>query len=57
MDKYARHGLVLKEAKNAAGGVYIGGGSLKICPKAVRKRNLGAHSAQDVESLRRTRVS
>ena len=57
MDKYARHGLVLKEAKNAAGGVYIGGGSLKICSKAVRKRKLGVHSAQDVESLWGTRVS
>ena len=57
MDKYERHGLVLKEAKNAAGGVYIGGGSLKICPKAVRKRNLGVHSARDVECLRVARVS
>ena len=57
MDKYARHGLVLKEAKNAAGGVYIGGGSLKICSKAVRKRNLGVDSARDVECLRVARVS
>ena len=57
MDKYARHGLVPKEAKNATGGVYIGGGSLKICPKAVRKRNLGVHSARDVECLRVARVS
>ena len=57
MDKYARHGSVPKEAKNAAGGVYIGGGSLKICSKAVRKRKLGVHSAQDVESLWGTRVS
>ena len=57
MDKYARHGLVLKEAKNAAGGVHIGGGSLKICSKAVRKRKLGVHSARDVESLWGTRVS
>ena len=57
MDKYARHGLVSKEAKNAAGGVYIGGGSLKICSKAVRKRKLGVHSARDVESLWGTRVS
>ena len=57
MDEYARHGLVLKEARNAAGGAYIGGGSLRICPKAVRKRKLGVHSARDVESLRGTRVS
>ena len=57
MDKYARHGLVLKEAKNAGGGVYIGGGSHKICSKAVRKRKLGVHSARDVESLWGTRVS
>ena len=33
MDKYARHGLVPKEAKNAVGGVRIGGGRLKICPR------------------------
>ena len=57
MDKYARDGLLPKEAKNATGGVYIGGGSLKICPKAVRKRNLGVHSARDVECLRVARVS
>ena len=57
MDKYARRGLLPKEAKKAAGGVYIRGGSLKICPKAVRKRKLGVHSARDVESLRGMRVS
>ena len=57
MEKYASHGLVPKEVKKAAGGVYIGGGSLKICPKAVRKRNLGVHSARDVECLRVARVS
>ena len=57
MDKYARDGLLPKEAKNATGGVYIGGGSLKICPKAVRKRTLGVPSARDIESLRGTRVS
>ena len=57
MDKHARHGLLPKEAKNATGGVYIGGGSLKICPKAVRKRNLGVHSARDIECLRVARVS
>ena len=57
MDKYARHGLVRKEAKNAAGGVYIGGGRLEICPKAETKRKSGVHSARYIEGLRGTRVS
>ena len=57
MDKYARHGLVPKEAKNAVGGVRIGGARLKICPRAVRKRTLGIPSVRDIEALRGTRVS
>ena len=57
MDKYARHGLVPKEAKNAAGGVYIGGGRLEICPKAETKRKSGVCSARYIEGLRGKRVS
>ena len=57
MDKYARHGLVGKEAENAAGRVYIGGGRLEICPKAVRKRRLGVPLVQDVKRLAGKRVS
>ena len=57
MDKYARHGLVGKEAENAAGWVYIGGGRLEICPKAVRKRRLGVPLVQDVKGLAGKRVS
>ena len=57
MGNCAREGLLVKEAENAAGGVRIGGGRLKISPRAVRKRTLGIPSARDIEGLRGTKVS
>ena len=41
-----------KRGKNAVGGVYIGGGRFKICPKAVRKRKSGVSDAREIVSLR-----
>ena len=55
--KGTRDVSVAKQAKNAAGGVCIGGEWFKICPKAVRKRTLGVPSARNIESLGGTRVS
>ena len=52
----AADGLATKGGKNAVGGVYIGGGRFKICPKAVRERKSGVSGAREIVSSRSTRA-